>query len=135
MDKKKLIHYCDRCAHHNGLPIQMDKHVKSTCQLCNNFIGPLNETVEDDHVPNNISTEEIKVGAFKIQQLPGFLPGLNPKNIHPNLPYDIKSQDLVIYYPSIDDDPKSRKTLIITNPKRGEQFKIIVPGRRRNNSD
>jgi hypothetical protein len=54
-----------------------------------------------------------------------------PANIHPSLPYEIKSQDLVIYYPSIEDDDHGRKTLIIANPKLGEQIKVIIPGTRK----
>jgi hypothetical protein len=66
--------------------------------------------------------------------MPGFLPGMNPANIHPNLPYKIQSQDLVFYFPSIGDDPKRRKMFIVANPKLGEQFRVILPGERKANS-
>lgn len=131
--KKRLIHYCDRCGHDNGLPIQAEKHVKSTCQLCNRVIGPLNETMEENHVPNDIILDPISIGSFIIEQMPGFLPGMNPANIHPTLPYKIQSQDLVFYFPSIKDDPKGRKTFIISNPKKGEEFCVILPGERTTN--
>jgi len=97
-------------------------------------MGPLNEEIEEDLVPNDINKESIKVGAFRVVQLPNFLVGQAPKDIHPRLPYDIKSQDLVIYYPSTSDDSKGQKTIIITNPLRGEQIKIILPGKRKTNS-
>lgn len=132
-DKKKLIHYCDRCGYDNGLPVKEVKHVKSTCQLCNRFIGPLNEAIEENHVPNDISIVPIDIGAFQIERLPNFLPGMKPSDIHPNLPYEIKSQDLVLYFPSIEDDPKGRKTFITVNPKKGEQFKVILPETRKTN--
>ena len=131
---KKTLLYCDPCASNNGLPIQDEKNVKSTCHLCQRFIGPLNEVVEEDVVPNGISTEVINIGSFQIEQLPNFLKGMNPKDIHPSLPYSIKSQDLVLYFPSIEDDEKGRKTLIITNPKDGEEFKIILPDTRKTKS-
>ena len=127
----KTIVYCDRCAEANGLPVEPKKHVKSTCQICNRFVGPLNETIEESVIPNNVPSDEIKVGSFKVQQMPNFLQKMIPSNIHPTLPYEIKSQDLVLYYPSIDDDEKGRKTLIIANPKMGEQIKVILPGNRK----
>lgn len=131
---KKVIIYCDRCAANHGLPITETKQVKGTCQLCNLFIGPLNEEIEETVIPNHTNTESIKVGAFQVEQLPNFIVGQSPKDIHRTLPYDIKSQDLVIYFPSISDDPKGRKTIIIANPLRGEQIKIVLPGKRKTNS-
>lgn len=129
-DKKKMIHYCDRCAQDNALPIQDEKHVKSTCQLCLRVIGPMNETIEEKYIPNDIISEPINIGAFEIKQLPNFLPGMNPKDIHPNLPYKIQSQDLVFYFPSAQDDPLRRKTFITANPKKGEQFLTIITNSR-----
>jgi len=134
MADKKLIHYCDRCGNNNGLPIQQTKYVKSTCQICGRYVGPLNEAVEEDIIPNDISSKAIEIGSFSIEQMPNFLPGMNPSRIHPNLPYDIKSQDLVLYFPSIEDDDKNRKTLIIANPKVGEQFRVILPESRKSKS-
>lgn len=131
--KKRFIHYCDKCGADNGLPVQQTKHVKATCSLCDRFIGPLNEVVEDDHVENNISTEPIQVGSFIIERLPNFLPGMKPSNIHPNYPYEIKSQDLVLYFPSIEDDPKGRKTFITSNPKKGVEFRVILSEERKTN--
>jgi len=131
---KKLIIYCDGCAANHALPITETKAVKGTCQLCNQYIGPLNEEIEEEVVPNDINTESIKVGAFRVEQLPNFLVGQAPKDIHPRLPYDIKSQDLVMYFPSTSDDSKGQKTIIIANPLRGEQIKIILPGKRKTKS-
>jgi len=132
---KKVLLYCDPCASDNGLVIQNHKRVKSTCQLCHRFIGPLNEVIEEDVVPNDIPAESIKVGSFEIQQLPNFMRGMPPKDIYPTLPYTSKSQDLIIYFPSLEDDEEGRKTLIIANPyatkTHGEQFRIILPGARR----
>ena len=131
--KKRFIHYCDRCAADNGLPVQDEKHVKATCSLCDRFIGPLNEVVEDEHIENNISTKPIEVGSYKIERLPNFLPGMKPANIHPNLPYEIKSEDLVLFYPSLEDNSEGRKTFITANPILGEQFRVILPGLRKTN--
>jgi hypothetical protein len=94
----------------------------------------MNETLEENHVPNDISTEPIQIGSFIIEQMPGFLPGMNPANIHPTLPYKIQSQDLVFYFPSIGDDSKGRKTFIITNPKLGEELRFILPEERKTNA-
>ena len=123
---KKLIYYCDLCAANNGLPIQSSKHVKATCQLCNQRSGPMNEAVEEDVIENNISTEVTKIGHFEIKQLPNFLPGMNPKDIHPGIPYKIQSQDLVLYFLSSKDDPLRRKSFITANPKKGEQFITVI---------
>jgi len=133
-DKKKLLHYCDKCGHDNGLPIQQLKNSRGTCQLCDRVIGPLNETIEENHVPNDIPAEPIQIGTFLIEQMHGFLPGMNPAIIHPTLPYKIESQDLVIYFPSIKDDLKGRKTLIIANPKDGVQFRVIISESRKANN-
>lgn len=130
MAEKKII-YCDKCANENGLPIQSSKHVKATCQICSMFVGPLNEAIEEDVIPNDITGEPVEIGSFKIERMNNFLPGMNPANIHSSLPYEIKSQDLVLYYPSIEDDSEGRKTLIVANPKVGEQFKIILPESRK----
>ena len=105
--------------------------MKSTCQICNRFVGPLNEVVEEDVIPNDICTEPVIVGSFKIERMNNFLPGMNPANVHPSLPYEIKSQDLVLYFPSIGDDKESRKTIIVSNPKLGEQFRIVIPQSRK----
>ena len=126
MTSKKII-YCDRCAQEKGLPVQKRKHVKSTCQICDRFVGPLNESVEEEVIPNDISTEPVEFGSFTVERMNNFLPGMNAANIHPHLPYEIKSQDLVIYYPSISDDEEGRKTLILANPKMGQQIKVIIP--------
>lgn len=125
MGKKTLL-YCDPCATAKGLPIDDDKCVKATCQLCHAFSGPLNESIEEDVIPNNISSESINIGSFEIKQLPNFLPGMNPKDIHPSLPYKIQSQNLVLYFPAAKDDPLRRKTFITANPKKGEQFLTIL---------
>jgi hypothetical protein len=133
MGTKKSLLYCDPCGKGNNLPIDPDKVVKGTCQLCNKFMGPLNEVMEEDYVSNDISQEVLKVGTFEIQQMPNFLVGMNPKDIHPNLPYKIISQDLVFYFPSLSDDPLKRKTFITVNPIQGTQFKTTMVNRR--NSD
>ncbi len=133
MASKKII-YCDKCAQDKGLPTQRKKHVKSTCQICDRFVGPLNETVEEDIISNDINTDPVEFGSFIVQRENNFLADLNAARIYPNLPYEIKSQDLVIYYPAVSDDAEGRKTLILANPKLGHSIKIILPAQRRSTS-
>lgn len=124
-----FLHYCDKCAGNKGLPIDSEKIVKGTCNICNQFSGPLNEVQQESVVPNDIMKDIIEIGSFEIEQLDNFLPGMNPKDIHPTLPYKIHSQDLVMYFPALKDDPEGRKTIIVANPQLGEQFIIRIKKR------
>lgn len=113
----KLL-YCDQCASARGLEIQENKTIKGTCELCQKRIDFLNEKFSSKN-----GSRSVNIGAFKVKKLEGFLPGLPPQSVHPNMPYRIIS-NMTIYFPSIKEG-KGKRSIIVADHESGEQIQLI----------
>jgi len=115
------LNYCDKCGKVHNLPIQECKEIIGECQICLRYIGKLNQTdisLKGDEISHSF-------GSFMVRNLPGFLKGLQAQAVHPDLPYKFMADELVIYFPSMKDDG-GRKSIIVSNLKRGEEIQVFI---------
>jgi hypothetical protein len=113
----KLL-YCDQCASDRGLEIQEKKVIKGTCEVCQKRIDFLNEKISGRN-----GKRSVNIGSFQVKKLEGFLPGLSPQSVHPNMPYRIIS-NMTIYFPSIKEG-KGKRSIIVADHENGEQIQLI----------
>lgn len=119
-----LLMYCDKCGAVHGLPIQSDKKSRGECSICHRYTGALNETTQEV----NETLESMEFGSFKVVRLPNFLPGLSASQIHIGHTYQAQTPESVIYFPTINDG-NGLRSIIIANPKLGEQIQVFWKGK------